>query len=87
MHAACESGERRTILSSSIGGLDDFPISCINKTDRQNPHVEAKEHEYFVSKGGKTADVIFAIHDGHKYIKTTADGLQPNNMLSLPECP
>ncbi|MGO7416641.1 DUF3892 domain-containing protein [Rhizobium ruizarguesonis] len=24
---------------------------------------------------------------GNKYLKTTADGDQPNNLLSLPECP
>jgi Protein of unknown function (DUF3892) len=49
--------------------------------------IEAKEYEYFVSEGGKAADVIVASHDGHKYIKTTADGLHPNNLLSLPKCP
>ncbi|WP_157785358.1 DUF3892 domain-containing protein, partial [Bradyrhizobium yuanmingense] len=25
--------------------------------------------------------------NGHKYIKTKADGIQPDNLLSLPECP
>ena len=24
---------------------------------------------------------------GHKYLKTLADGEEPNNLLSLPECP
>jgi hypothetical protein len=24
---------------------------------------------------------------GHKYLKTEADGEQPDNLLSLPECP
>jgi len=24
---------------------------------------------------------------GNKYLKTVADGEQPNNLLSLPECP
>ncbi|WP_373565454.1 DUF3892 domain-containing protein [Bradyrhizobium diazoefficiens] len=28
-----------------------------------------------------------AKHEGHKYIKTTADGIQPDNLLSLAECP
>jgi hypothetical protein len=31
--------------------------------------------------------VIVAVHNGHKYIKTKADGIQPDNLLSLPECP
>jgi hypothetical protein len=33
------------------------------------------------------ADVIVAISRyGHKYLKTVADGEQPNNLLSLYEC-
>jgi hypothetical protein len=42
---------------------------------------------YYVSVGGKSVDVIVATHNNNKYIKTTADGLHPNNLLSLPECP
>jgi hypothetical protein len=29
--------------------------------------------------------VIVATHEGHKYLKTEADDLQPNNLLALPE--
>jgi hypothetical protein len=32
--------------------------------------------------------VIVAVSQwGNKYIKTTADGVHPNNLLALPECP
>jgi hypothetical protein len=31
--------------------------------------------------------VVAVSRYGNKYIKTTADGEQPDNLLSLPECP
>ncbi|MBA3687621.1 MAG: DUF3892 domain-containing protein [Chloroflexi bacterium] len=37
-------------------------------------------------KGDRVA-VIVASRLGRKYLKTTADGDQPNNLLFLPECP
>jgi hypothetical protein len=37
---------------------------------------------------GDPVDVIVAVSRfGNKYLKTTADGDDPNNLLSLPECP
>lgn len=92
----------------------DVRISCINKSDRYNPH------ERILSVGGTNADgtrwklsqpeAIRGIKDnkwrfyvtvnndkvwvvvarsqyGNEYLKTQADGDQPNNLLSLPECP
>lgn len=43
---------------------------------------------YYVGEGQNRVKVITAIspHE-NKYIKTEADGLEPNNLLSLPECP
>jgi hypothetical protein len=32
-------------------------------------------------------NVIVATHNGNKYIKTEADGIHPDNLLALPECP
>jgi hypothetical protein len=49
--------------------------------------IEAGTYEYYVSVAGKEVEVIVATHNGHKYIKTTADGVGPNNLLSLPERP
>jgi hypothetical protein len=41
---------------------------------------------FYVSVHGIRVDVIVATHNGHKYLKTRADGDQPNNLLSLREC-
>ena len=50
--------------------------------------IEQGKWQFFVSRGGYTVDVIIAVSRyGNKYLKTTADGEQPDNLLSLPECP
>ncbi|QNN23359.1 DUF3892 domain-containing protein [Planctomycetales bacterium ZRK34] len=49
--------------------------------------IESDKWSFYVSRNGKTVDVIVATSQyGNKYIRTTADGEQPNNLLSLPEC-
>jgi hypothetical protein len=49
--------------------------------------IEVGKYSFFVSVSLRTVDVIVATHNGRKYLKTTADGYEPNNLLSLPECP
>ncbi|MDP8217161.1 MAG: DUF3892 domain-containing protein [Candidatus Theseobacter exili] len=42
---------------------------------------------FFVKAGGSVVNVIVAVSKyGNKYLKTEADGEEPNNLLSLPEC-
>jgi hypothetical protein len=50
--------------------------------------VESGRWQFYVSVNNSTVWVIVAVSRfGNKYLKTTADGEQPNNLLSLPECP
>jgi len=51
--------------------------------------IEDERWSFFVSRpAGDTVAVIVATSAyGNKYLKTSADGDQPNNLLSLPECP
>jgi hypothetical protein len=43
---------------------------------------------FFVRQQGNAVRVVVAVSRyGTKYLKTEADGEQPNNLLSLPECP
>ena len=50
--------------------------------------IENGKYRFHVTAGGRTVWVIVATSAyGHKYLKTEADGEQPDNLLSLPECP
>lgn len=50
--------------------------------------IEEGKWAFYVSKNGKSVWVVVAVSaQGNKYLKTEADGEQPNNLLSLPECP
>jgi Protein of unknown function (DUF3892) len=49
--------------------------------------IESGQYQFYVLQGGYRVEVIVAVHSGHKYIKTRADGVQPDNLLALPECP
>jgi hypothetical protein len=43
---------------------------------------------FFVAKYSRNVRVVVAVSpDGHKYLKTEADGEHPNHLLNLPECP
>lgn len=48
--------------------------------------IETGTHSFFVSRPAGSAWVIVANRNGRKYLKTQADGDEPNNLLSLPEC-
>ncbi len=49
---------------------------------------EADKWKFYCSVGGNSVWVIVAeSRYGNKYLKTQSDGDQPNNLLSLPECP
>jgi hypothetical protein len=48
--------------------------------------IEIKAHSFYTSVNGRAARVVVAEHNGRKYLKTTADGYSPDNLLSLPDC-
>lgn len=50
--------------------------------------IENGKWRFYVSVGGQSVWVIVAVSQyGNKYLKTENDGAQPDNLLSLPECP
>lgn len=50
--------------------------------------IESGKWLFFVSVNGVSVWVIVSTSaSGYKYLKTENDGEQPNNLLSLPECP
>ena len=50
--------------------------------------IKERKWRFWVSAAGKSVWVVIARSAScHEYLKTEADGEQPNNLLSLPECP
>jgi hypothetical protein len=48
--------------------------------------IESGEWSFYVSRGGRTVNVIVAVSRwNHKHTKTEDDGDHPDNLLSLPE--
>lgn len=49
--------------------------------------IESGKWKFYVSVNGDSVWVVVAVSRfKNKYIKTEADGDEPNNLLSLPEC-
>lgn len=71
----------------AIGGVNPSGTNWkLSQQDAING-IEAGKWAFYVSVRGKAVNVIVAISRfGHKYLKTEADGEQPNNLLSLYEC-
>lgn len=71
----------------NVGGFDNGERWKISQQDAIS-FIESHKYEFFVRKDGHTVNVIVAVSAwGNKYIKTEPDGLHPDNLLSLPECP
>jgi hypothetical protein len=65
------------------GGIWRLPL------DEAIAWIATGKWDFYVERPfGDVVDVVVAVSaQGNKYLKTTADGDQPNNLLSLPECP
>lgn len=50
--------------------------------------IESGQWSFYVKEDGRAVDVFVEVGpDGGKYLKTEADGAEPDTLLGLPECP
>jgi hypothetical protein len=49
--------------------------------------VKNRTYSFYTNVNGRAVDVIVAVHERREYLKTMADGYEPNNLLSLSSCP
>jgi histone H3/H4 len=71
----------------NVGGRNADGTRWKKTQEQAISEIENKVNQFYVHVGENTIDVIVATHNGHKYIKTRNDGIQPDNLLKLPECP
>ena len=70
-----------------IGGINDRGQRWLITQQQAIEGIEMGNWQFHVRVGSRDVKVIVAISSsGNKYIKTEADGYQPDNLLSLPEC-
>ena len=80
-----DADRRIDSIGGSKGAANGGGAWCI-KLDEAIKGIEDEKWRFWTVANGKSVWVIIAQRNGRKYLKTEADGAEPNNLLSLPPC-
>lgn len=71
-----------------VGGTNPNGSNWKQTQETTIREIESGQWVFYVGEGTRRVKVVVSISPyGNKYIRTEADGREPNNLLSLPECP
>ncbi|MBL4630800.1 MAG: DUF3892 domain-containing protein [Paraglaciecola sp.] len=71
-----------------VGGVNPNGTKWKLRLSEAIAGIDEGKWKFYVSVNGQSVWVVVSKSaSGHRYLKTQNDGEQPNNLLSLPECP
>ncbi len=72
----------------SVGGVNPDGTRWKLSEEQAIAGIKQGKWRFWTTGGGKSVWVVIEKSAaGHEYLKTEPDRIQPNNLLSLPECP
>lgn len=71
----------------AIGGIDERGTRWQRQANHAIMDVEVGVMYFVERPEGDRVNLVVATREGDKYLKTEADGDEPNNLLALPACP
>lgn len=80
-----DADQRIDAIGGAAGAANGGPWQLL--IDDAITRIENGTYEFWTTANGRTVDVVVATRsNGRKYLKTTADSYEPNNLLALPTC-
>lgn len=80
-----DADQRIDAIGSATGGQGGGSWRLL--IDDAIARIEDGTYQFWTNANGQVADVVVARRaNGRKYLKTTADGVEPNNLLALQTC-
>lgn len=71
----------------SIGGQGRYGSRWVISQQEAIEAIDSGKLEFFITIHGRKQRVVIAVSEnGHRYLKTEVDGVQPTLLLTLPDC-